>query len=150
MGAWGPGPFDNDQAMDLLLEYEDEGVGVLHEWLSDEEWEEDYLDSDLCVAAIAAGEILAACHGHPLSAAPTDFPMGTTPDALAQKLTSHKDVVVADEKLRSLVLSRVTNDLVDPKKSELADLWAEADDESTAAFISLTTDLQARLQRISA
>lgn len=145
MGAWGSGPFDNDAAMDLLYQYEDDGVSVLHDVLKEWEDTDDFADSDLGSATIAIGEIVAAVHGKPLSSDAM-----SNCDAQAEQLLKHKADVAADGFLLSQVKIHVNLGLLDPEASEIAELWSEADADNKADFEAGVKDLISRLDGLAA
>lgn len=68
MGAWGPGPFQNDQALEWLAEIEEQDDPTLIDDAIDtviDAGDDDHLDADECQAAIAAAELVAAMGGKP-------------------------------------------------------------------------------------
>ena len=141
MGAWGTGAFENDAALDLLLEYEEGGVlalhGVLSEW--DDIGEDGYADGDIASATLAIGEIVVACHGGAVNVA----------EQLASQIATHKEAVASDTALLAAVRTHVTLGLLEPEKSELADLWGEAAPEDNAAFQASVHSLIERLKGIA-
>jgi hypothetical protein len=65
MGAWGPGHFENDAALDWLAGLEDER-GLRRALVAVAEAPADaYLEVDACSEALAAAEVAAACGGRP-------------------------------------------------------------------------------------
>ncbi len=133
MGAWGAGSFENDAAMDFAGEIEslNDLKAVLvaandqgHVLIDDE------IDADLSSKIIVAGECLAAMRGHPSEALPHE---------LAQKL---QDLGKPKLDFVELVRSNVSAVM---SRSELLELWAEADEEDRAAFNVAMTDLVDRL-----
>lgn len=133
MGAWGAGPFDNDNAMDFVLEIEslDDIKRVLvasneegHVLISPE------VDSDLSCRIIVAGECIAAMRGHPSP---------DLPDELAKRLHGFG---AAPLDLLALVRANISAVM---SRSELLELWAEAEPEDRAAFNLAMTDLVERL-----
>lgn len=141
MGAWGTGAFDNDTAMDLLGEYEQAGVKALHQWMSEWNAVEAFVDADIAAVTIAIGEIVAACRGVPAA--------GLTDEVLASAMTHH-EAVASDGPLLTEVKERVTGDLLDPESSELAELWGEAGGEVDAAFVASVRGLENRLGGLTA
>lgn len=129
MGAWGYGPFDNDDAMDWVIALVDSGdpnlpVQVLRE-----------LDAAISIGApegavgVAAAEAFTASRGQP----------GEVPEDMEQWLEStgvHADDVTAGIALR--VISKIEGG-----NSELAQLLDEADDEEWQFIMS---DLRRRLE----
>ena len=151
MGAWGSGPFDNDPAMDLLVQYEDEGVAALHSVLSEWDDVDDYAEVDLVCATIAIGEIVTACRGAPMteegiSTSWVAQVVGTDATRLPHQIARHGAAVAADAALFEKVRKNLTPRLLDPEFSETADLWAEASPEDNEAFRARVTDVIARLE----
>ena len=64
MGAWGTGPFDNDDAADWIYAVEDGGVATVRSALRAVA-DDDDPDSDIGAAGIAAAELVAAMAGSP-------------------------------------------------------------------------------------
>ncbi len=131
MGAWGTGPFDNDDAADLLGELQTEGVGLLRETLEEVTalGPDGYLEAPAASRAIGAAEIVAASRG---SAAP-DLPPST-----AQWIATSGS---SDDELVALSAEAVNRVLTN---SELKDLWAETPD--SASWSDRLSDLSARLR----
>ena len=117
MGAWGHGSFDNDDAMDWLQEFEDEGPGAVEvafeaiTSLSDG----DYLEAPEASAALAAAELVAAAR---------DGDSSSLPDTVAQALAKHQAALADDDLLDSArkAVARVF------KSSELKELWQDSSD----------------------
>ena len=73
MGAWGSGPFDNDDAADWLAELEDRGIEAIAAAF-------DAIPSDVaqyveipeCSAAVAAAEVLAIMRGNESGRIPSE------------------------------------------------------------------------------
>lgn len=112
MGAWGPGNFENDGALDFLPTVLGENgwkaaVGQLRR--VDNVGEGDYLEADTCCAALVAVEVISAALGSPSSELP-ERPSWSWNPAQAE----------IDLAIRSV--HRVATD------SELSDLWAESGD----------------------
>ncbi|WP_373356999.1 DUF4259 domain-containing protein [Pseudoroseicyclus sp. CXY001] len=150
MGAWGPGPFDNDDAMDLLLAYEERGTDALREVLAqpDDRQGDGFIDADLGGRLIALGEIVAACHGHPMRGGPSDFPMGADPERFKVQMAAHASDVRAEPALLAGARGAVNGLLANPKVSELAGLWQEG--QQLDAFARTIADLEARLAKAAA
>ena len=128
MGAWGPGSFENDTAMDFAAAATEAEKTRDH---IDAALQFDLIegiDADTACIAIAATECVAAMLGRPA----TDMP-----DPLAKKLTAlgapDEELLHAARDALSFVISH----------SELAELWAEADDHG--AFNLAMTGLIDRL-----
>ena len=115
MGAWGSGPFDNDDAGDWTYQLTpDADERVIERALDAVEASGDP-DATTCQAAIAAAEVVAAGLGHPV--------LGL-PDEVAEWVRTHGDLpwqTLAPVALRSV--ARIV------AGSELNDLWAESDDD---------------------
>lgn len=121
MGAWGEGPFDNDDAVDWADEFEgaDEATGMqlLADALDVGE-AGDYLQSPEGSTAVAAAEVVSwtidpeAISDSPYSEAPAAWVRTANPTSNASLIA----VALA-------ALDRVRSD-----NSELAELWAESDD----------------------
>ncbi|MGZ9810578.1 DUF4259 domain-containing protein [Pseudoroseicyclus sp. H15] len=149
MGAWGPGPFDNDDAMDLLLDYEERGVEPLLEVLAlpDDALGDGFIDAPLGGQLIALGEIVAASHGHPRTSGPSDFAMGADPHRLLKQMTAHAEAVRAEPKLLAGARGAVTGVLANPKVSELGAVWQEGG--QLDAFAQTINDIEIRLRRVA-
>jgi len=146
MATWGPGPFDNDQAMDLLLAYEEKGAVVLTDLMKQWARADTYIDADLAAYTIAAGEIVAACHGVPMRSTPAEGPRGADPATLRNRLIAHKEAVAADAQLLIAVRAHVNPTLMNPLHSELAELWSEEEgEEGTLDFRARLEGLEVRL-----
>src|SRR3954451_21808785 len=66
MGAWGPGPFDNDDAMDWLVGLEEShDESALREAFRAVEADATYIDLPVAANALAAAEVVAAAVGPP-------------------------------------------------------------------------------------
>ena len=115
MGAWGTGPFDNDDASDWVYELEKGGITTVESALS-----EALADGDLVAPtdtnAIAAGEVIAAALGNPAAGLREDIL------ELANGLANS---VTADHAARARTAAeRVLTG------SELSELWGESDDHA--------------------
>ena len=132
MGAWGAGPFENDDAGDWVWELEDDVDGsVIIEALSavvdtpvDEQPE-----APECSNALAAAEIVAAGRGLRGPALPSEASVW---------IQAHSDLI--EPGLIALASGAVERIAID---SELKDLWDEAGDDAWAAYVS---DLLSRLR----
>lgn len=125
MGTWGPGPFENDSALDWagsLTEGNDlEPLSIAIQGLLDGE-------ADVEDEAIAAAEVLAALAGRPCA---------SLPDTLRSWSQSQP---APPAELLALVADAVRHMRT---HSELAGLWAESDD--LAAWHAAIDDLVRRL-----
>ncbi len=108
MGTWAAGSFGNDAALDFAADLKD--FAALRGTLIKFEKKSGELDADEASVALAACDLLAAAIGRP----PADLPDGS--EFRKQK--------VSDDLLDSAkrIVKRVR------EKSELAELWSEADD----------------------
>ncbi|HEY3608992.1 MAG TPA: DUF4259 domain-containing protein [Pseudonocardiaceae bacterium] len=116
MGAWGTGPFDNDDAADFATSLDhlqpDLRVGAIRDALTDALEQTDYLDRDVGGAAVAAAALVAAQGGNGL---PIDCIHG--PKQLIPELSSDLRPIAA------LALVRVLGEC-----SELNELWIDSPD----------------------
>jgi Domain of unknown function (DUF4259) len=121
MGTWGAGPFDNDAVADFLAETSaapEALAAVLHRCTK-----ASYIDVDDSQPAIAVCELVALAFGYGnLDRAPARI------RHLARSLGPN-------ESLRSLAI-RALGPLADPKRSEVASLWAH-DPEFSARLSNL-------------
>lgn len=115
MGAWGIGSFDNDDALDWVIELEaadDSAIldAAFNTILDDTA---QYLDAPDCCSAIAAAEVVAALLGKPDDALPEDVQVWVSArPAIDDTLTAR-----ARQALASIL-----------KVSELKELWEEVDE----------------------
>jgi hypothetical protein len=114
MGAWGYGPFENDDAMDFVGDLETTtGTGHLSTILSlIEDDRNEYVEAPESSSAIAAAEVVAALRGHPHPGLPEDVTRW-----VAQQAGSYEGL--AHDALRAV--GRIA------ESSELRELWEEAD-----------------------
>lgn len=133
MGTWGHRNFENDAAMDFVVEVEDNGVGVINNAIDRvaKYPEEDYLEVDDSVAVLAAIEFVAAAKGHQSE----DFPEGAE-DWLGQ--TGTGPLLAQDTVRMKKVIERVRNN------SALRDLWQD-DGEDPAEWLAVLSDLENRI-----
>lgn len=138
MGAWGTGPFDNDAAGDLLVELRSGPGRIIGRSLRAVAKAKPgtYLEVDEGGAAWAAAELVAAAFGYGLDDA-------ELPDDAAELLESLRPTSAS----RTLALAALPR-LLDPASSELAELWAESDDE--AAWRARVEDTRRRLEAAEA
>ncbi len=129
MGAWGPGPFENDDAMDWTYALTDDaGLDVVAAALSDLAGD-DAPEAPVCSAAIAAAEVVAARLGRPCSDLPEEVA------AWVAARADHGWAALVPSALAAL--DRVELD------SELAELWSE--EEGDGGWSASLDDLRARL-----
>jgi hypothetical protein len=74
MGAWGLSSFENDDALDWVIDLEKASdMGFLKETLSAVfDSEEEYIDAFVCSTALAAAEVVAALAGRPSAQLPEE------------------------------------------------------------------------------
>ncbi len=117
MGAWGPGNFENDDALDLLGELGDAGdaapLEALFEPVVAHSREGAPPDASDSARVLAAAELIAAARGWPSS----DFPDDASAYVQAITPPDSELVMQASEAVSSVLLS-----------SELLQLWEESDD----------------------
>jgi hypothetical protein len=119
MGAWGAKAFENDSALDWLVELEAEGVEGLRDLLVRvaQTDEEEYLDVDDGAPAIAAAEIVAAATG---------CGRDRVPEAVLAWLDANEaEVVEEDVSLAGRAVERVV-----AASSELRELWEDGGPDS--------------------
>lgn len=118
MGAWGPGPFDNDSALDFLADVliTEEGWDTVTGLLTAvaEADDDAYVDVDDASGTLVAAELVAARHGKPLEYTPDD--VLTWIKGLGSPATL-EDRLIAVAAVRRVLRS-----------SELQELWDEAED----------------------
>jgi hypothetical protein len=125
MGAWGIGPFDNDQACDWLIDFHDHGGRKLLEDTLGAALLPGGRASDAC-RLLAAVEVVAAILGRPCE----KFPEDDGPISLSD---------VSVDGLVALAVSRIP-DIV---ASGLSELWREVGEEEM--WLATVADLQRRL-----
>jgi Domain of unknown function (DUF4259) len=129
MGAWGTAAFDNDDASDWVYELEKSGLAAVEAAIADALRATD-LETPVDTNAIAAGEVVAAALGRPAA---------TLPDDVQDVVERLAGMVTAEHARRAR--AAVEGVL---ESSELAELWAESDEE--AAWRSGVEDLLVRLR----
>ena len=129
MGAWGPGSFENDDAMDWVGGLTpDSGDTAVRSALTAVADGHGYVEGPDCSVAIAAAEALAAARGKPAATLPPEV------DAwLRSSPHIARDLVDVARK----AIRRVVSD------SELKDLWEES--ESAEEWREAMSDLESRL-----
>ncbi len=130
MGAWGAGPFENDDAVYFAAALDDvdpeNRTDAIREALAEAAEQTDYLERDAGGAAIAAAAILAAQlpDGEPLD--PTHGPK--------------EPIAALPDELRSLAVAALTRVLAD--ESELNELWSDSPDgEAWLEMVAQLTDV---------
>lgn len=118
MGAWGTGPFDNDEAMNLFAELEhlkepDRVLERARRVLDAAAGRPGYLEVDEGNQAVAAALLVAA------GATPTSSGSPQVDDWLSSFVTGHSGCTVEDQALALRALERVHGPY-----SEWSELWA--------------------------
>ena len=119
MGAWGTLNFENDTALDLVYEIEEEGanrIKIAIEAVNSRE-EDSFLDSDLCSEALAAIEYIAAAKNKVSEDFPEDAEEWLTP-ANKENLLAIRNVISNSKQ----AIDRIKHN------SELKDLWEETEE----------------------
>ena len=132
MGAWGPGPFQNDDASDWVwdLESDDDGSVVIEALSIIVDTPIDELpEVTECNNALAAAEVVASARG-PRS--------DSLPDEAIVWITAHASRI--DRSWLALASGAVERIMID---SELKELWDETGDDSWHVGVA---DLVARLR----
>jgi hypothetical protein len=128
MGAWGYLPFENDDALDWLDELEAGGAEVVRAAVANAG--DRYIEAPEGAVAIAAAEVTSACQGNP---------QGDLPENVATWVTAHgAELGAEDVELALEAVGRVAGE-----KSELAELWDDADEPEWRESLD---DLSGRLQ----
>jgi hypothetical protein len=135
MGAWGAGPFDNDDACDWAYDLPKGRVKYIRNTLQavTNARADEYVEAPECSSAIAAAEAVAAMHGKGLKKLPEDVDAWVAtkpkPDAELKSLA-----VAALERIGS--------------SSELKELWDEGgpDSENAKQWYGHLEDLKSRLR----
>lgn len=141
MGAWGDGPFDNDDAADWAAQLDDAdqeaGLRLIESALRQaaQESADGYLDCDDGAIAVAAAELVARFAGQPASVTSASE---STPQWAARV---SPQVATPLASLAIQAAARVTG-----PRSELASLW----DEAGTSWRASMTDLASRLQAAQA
>ena len=129
-GAWGAGPFDNDDAADWLADFgASPGAGKLLQALTVAP--KGYIEAPECSVVVAAAEVVVSSRGksHP-NLPPQVAKWATQSSALVAPLLGHAAQAVR--------LCR------DSRDSELRQLWAES--EELGVWVTALTDLEKRLK----
>ncbi|SDO77919.1 protein of unknown function [Pedococcus dokdonensis] len=119
MGATGPGPFDNDDALDFLDELEESDPAgrraLIESRIGEVVRGGDYVEAPLMAQAIAGAVLVAACDDIESVVGERNVPAWVDDEPL--------DV---DDRLEELA-TRLLNRAMKPDDNELFDLWAESD-----------------------
>lgn len=130
-GAWGPGTFDNDDALDWVHACtESKGNSVIASAL-EIAMQPGALQAPEGAAAVAAAEVVAAAKGKPSNGLPNE---------LSNWLTHQPKQEIA--KLAPLARKALAR-IKDPQMSELGQLWKESEGKQWDRTIA---ELEARLQ----
>lgn len=137
MGTWAEGPFDNDDAADWSLEFEDadeaSGLRLIEDALNEAAGTGAgvYLQYDAGARAVAAAELVAHIAGQPT----LESPYNEVALRWATRVSAHARPSLAG--LAAQAVTRVTG-----PGSELAGLW----DEAGPSWRTSMTELEARLR----
>ena len=128
MGAWGTGPFDNDDALDLFLELEDATPEAAARRLREAlqvvaEEDESYLESPAANEAVAAAAVVAFSYSQ-------EDPTGNP--RVAQWLVERAPALGPDDG----VLAARALDRVCGEHSEWVELWSDAGLEQEARAVA--------------
>jgi len=136
MGAWGPGNFENDAALDWLYDFGENDFRLIDRTLAGVAAmiEADELDADEASEVLAAAECVAAAAG---------FPPHDLPEELAEWLAENSPIQVKPEyvAMARKAAARVL------AKSELRELWLKSDE--FGEWETAVTNLQSRLNQIN-
>ena len=136
MGAWGTGPFENDDAMDWVAELEAApDLVAVRSALQAVTTAEEYIDAPVGSIALASAEVVAALRGRPV----VDLPKEVTDWVAKQR-------GLFDAALLTMAAHAVQIVLNEPSRSELSELWNEAEDEDRDAWRATTRSLLERLR----
>ncbi|MEM1056699.1 MAG: DUF4259 domain-containing protein [Bacteroidota bacterium] len=130
MGTWGPGSFDNDDALDWLAEFENatSTEPIIDALLTVVETAA-YLEAPDAQVALAAAEVVAA--------------MNRQAGDVPEEVTAWVEKQTRVPTIREVDLGRRATERV-RTNSELLDLWTEAD---PSAWFEKVENLQSRLAR---
>lgn len=131
MGAWGVGPYENDDAADWAFEFSDAdraaGLRIIGSALRSaaDFASSDYLDSDVAVPALAAADIVALINGQTIEVSAYN----EAPRKWVERCRPAPDAALT-------VLARKAVSRVGQEPSELVDLWGEAGDNEWRASLA--------------
>jgi hypothetical protein len=136
MGAWGSGPFENDDAMDWVAELESaRDLAAVRSALEAVTRAEEYIDAPAGSIALASAEVVAALRGRPV----VDLPPEVTNWVAKQRGLFDAALITMAAQAVQIVLS-------ESSRSELSELWNEADDDDRDAWRAATHGLLDRLR----
>jgi Domain of unknown function (DUF4259) len=131
-GAWGEGSFENDDALDWVAEcVSSRGTSPIAESLNIV-LGSDYVEAPDGAAALAAVEVVAAALGKPSAKLPPELR-----DWISKQSASELVRLAPDAQ-------KVVDRISDVEVSELAQLWAEAEESNWQAAVA---ELSARLRK---
>jgi hypothetical protein len=138
MGAWGWGSFENDEALDWVIDLEQSQdlsviAGALDAILDSDD---DYLDATDCSMALAAAETVAALAGRPEPSLPEEVARWVQD----RQTGSTQEGPLVDESLTAKAQQAIEAIL---SESELLELWEETDEFDR--WQATVTDLLERL-----
>src|SRR5262245_58611497 len=132
MGTWGVGTFENDDAGDWVYSLEEcDDLSVIEASLDLALEDSELIEAPTCCEALAAAEVVAALAGRPVSGLPEEVTKW-----VPGKPKPSAPVVSKAKRAVELVLS---------DKSELFELFKEADEGDFAAWKKVVADLKGRL-----
>ncbi len=135
MGAFGPGSFENDDALDFAAELEASGADALTEVLERAVGADGVRDAGLGAAALAAAEVVAALAGRPSRELPDEV-----------KLWVAGAAVAGSELAKLLALARRAVAAATGDHAELARLWTAARPAEVAGWRASVAELGRRLE----
>lgn len=134
MGAWGSGSFENDMALDWVVELaETDDLSAVEAAINDVLSEEEYHDSDPACMALAACKVLAGLKGRPGKSSEDTWEVDPWVEA-------HRGTLDPPPELLERAAAAIDRILADD--SELRDLWDEAEGVEWLAGVA---DLRKRL-----
>ncbi len=131
MGAWGVGPFENDEAADWAFEFTNadlqDGLGIVRAALHSAAEVDlaDYLDSDAGTAALAAADVVAFINGQPIE----ENAYNEAPRAWVARTRPAPDPALT-------ALARRAIERIGREPSELVELWRETGEEEWRASVA--------------
>ncbi|QHQ34624.1 DUF4259 domain-containing protein [Algicella marina] len=138
MGAWGTGVFENDDAADWLDEFASDGADKVSEAFDAviEAARTGSIDSMDASFAMAAAEAVAYAVG---------TPDPDLDDEVVEAFDARKDEVAALEGIADRAIAALDLIVSDPERSELLELWEDADEDDAEAFRETVADLRRRV-----